>query len=362
MATLNNPVSVQTSTSARKDVGAYPADSLRFDWLSVILSAWFLGGLFLDGWAHNHIAELETFFTPWHAVLYSGFLAVAALIAVTQYRNVSRGYAWVKALPRGYGLSLLGVVIFFVGAGGDMLWHETFGIEQNAEALFSPTHLILATGAILFLSGPLRAAWKRTNAQGWRDLFPAILSLLMLFSLFTFFTQYANLFGSPGVLVERMSGSYSYYINVTAISYELIPSALMMAALLFFLRRWQLPFGAMTVILTVNATLMLLMRFDFASDYWRMIPAAAIAGLLVDVLVWRLRPSVQNVTALRIFAFAVPFTLYLLVFGAIAMTDPRGLVWPIHMWLGVPVVSGAIGLGLSFLLVPPPLPANTEAA
>src|SRR5687768_507759 len=129
MATLNNPVSVQAAASARKDVGAYPTDSLRFDWLSVVLSAWFLGGLYLDGWAHNHIAELETFFTPWHAVLYAGFLAVAALIAVTQYRNVSRGYAWARALPRGYGLSLLGVVIFFVGAGGDMLWHEVFGIE-----------------------------------------------------------------------------------------------------------------------------------------------------------------------------------------------------------------------------------------
>ena len=40
-----------------------------------------LGGATLDGWAHTHVPErLETFFTPWHAVLYSGFLASAAAL------------------------------------------------------------------------------------------------------------------------------------------------------------------------------------------------------------------------------------------------------------------------------------------
>jgi hypothetical protein len=33
--------------------------------------------MFLDAWAHNNLAQLETFFTPWHAVLYSGFVALA---------------------------------------------------------------------------------------------------------------------------------------------------------------------------------------------------------------------------------------------------------------------------------------------
>jgi hypothetical protein len=360
MATINRPLGAQPASAARKIEG-YPADSLRFDWLSILLSSWFLGGLFLDGWAHNHIAELETFFTPWHGVLYSGFLAVAALVAITQYRNVGKGYAWGRALPRGYGLSLLGVVIFFVGAGGDMFWHTVFGIEQNTEALFSPTHLLLATGAVLFLAGPLRAAWTRPNTQGWRELGPAVSSLLMLFSLFTFFMQYSNLFGSPGVLVGFAPEGGGYYVNVTAVSYELIPAALTMGALLFFLRRWRLPFGAVTLILTVNTLLMVLMRFDFAAEFWRVIPAAALAGLVADVLAWRLRPSLQNVGALRIFAFAVPFVLFLLSFIALVMTDARGLWWEIHMWLGVPFMAGVIGLGLSFLVAPPPIPDEKAA-
>src|SRR5262245_30199414 len=341
MATINQPVDVQSASPARK-IANYPADSLRFDWLSIVLSSWFLGGLFLDGWAHNHIASLETFFTPWHAVLYSGFFAVAALVAVTQYRNVGKGYAWTRALPRGYWLSLVGVVIFFVGAGGDMLWHTIFGIERNSEALFSPTHLLLATGAVLFLAGPLRAAWSRPNTQGWRELGPAIFSLLMLFSLFTFFMQYSNLFGNPGVLVGFPPDGGGYFVTVTAISYELIPAALMMGVFLYFLRRWNLPLGAATLLLTVNALLMVLMRFKFASPYWPIIPAAFLAGLIADGLAWRLRPSLQNVNALRIFAFVVPFALFLLAFIALALTNKQSLWWPIHMWLGVPFVAGII--------------------
>jgi hypothetical protein len=360
MATINHPVDIQSASRARKIEG-YPTDSLRFDWLSIVLSAWFVGGMFLDGWAHNHIASLESFFTPWHAVLYSGFFSVAVLMAITQYRNVGKGYAWGRALPRGYWLSLIGVVVFFVGAGGDMLWHTIFGVEKNVEALFSPTHLLLATGAVLFVAGPLRAAWRRPNTQGWRELGPSIFSLLMLFSLFTFFTQYANLFGDPGILVGTPPDGGSFFVNVMAVAMELIPAALTMGALLFFMRRWSLPFGAVSLILTVNALLMLLMRFKFASEFWLMIPAALVTGLLADVLIWRLRPSLQNVGALRIFAFVVPFVLYLLTFVALVLTNQRGLWWEIHMWLGVPFVAGAIGLGLSFLVAPPPVPAENAA-
>lgn len=357
MATADRPIGIH-NRAAHKRLEGYPTDSRWLDRLSILTSAWFMAGLFLDGWAHNHIAELETFFTPWHAVLYSGFFSVAFLIMVTQYRNVTRGYAWSRALPRGYGLSLLGVGLFFIGAGGDMLWHEILGVEQNLEALFSPTHLLLATGVFLFISGPLRAAWQHKGGQGWRELFPAVLSITMLFTLFTFFTQYANIFGNPGFLNMRLSGNDRYFIEVTSVANVLVPAALMMGALLLVVRRWQLPFGTVTIMFTVNALLMLLMRFDFASPYWRVVIAAGLGGLFADILIARLQPSAVRHHALRLFAFAVPFVYFLLVFGAVALTGPRGLWWEVHTWLGLPFITGAIGIGLSFLVVPPPLPAE----
>src|SRR5437667_8491817 len=62
----------------------------RFDWIMVVVSVWWLGGLFIDGWAHSNLPQLETFFTPWHAVFYSGYLAVAITLIAKIIENLSR--------------------------------------------------------------------------------------------------------------------------------------------------------------------------------------------------------------------------------------------------------------------------------
>ncbi|MGH8601909.1 MAG: hypothetical protein ACREXR_03760, partial [Gammaproteobacteria bacterium] len=73
--------------------------SVAFDGVIATLSAWFLGGLYLDGWAHQHIAraELETFFTPWHAMLYSGLFASAGALGLTAFWNWRDGYPVMRA-------------------------------------------------------------------------------------------------------------------------------------------------------------------------------------------------------------------------------------------------------------------------
>lgn len=43
----------------------------------VVFGIWMIIGLFLDGWSRNQ-DKPETFFTPWHGVLYSGFGAAIA--------------------------------------------------------------------------------------------------------------------------------------------------------------------------------------------------------------------------------------------------------------------------------------------
>src|SRR5579862_2557486 len=90
----------------------YPADSLRFDWIVSLLSTLFVIGIFIDGWAHNHNKVDNTFFTPWHAMLYGGFAIVGAFLAVVMGWNFARGYPIRRALPRGYALSMVGVLVF----------------------------------------------------------------------------------------------------------------------------------------------------------------------------------------------------------------------------------------------------------
>src|SRR5438445_1003143 len=138
--------------------GARPLPAGALAWLVVFASAWFVGGVFLDGWAHNHGKVDNTFFTPWHAVLYSGYGALAGVLLAALARNHATGLAWRVALPEGYRPSLLGALVFAVAGLGDMIWHTLFGIEVGTAALLSPTHLMLATGGALMVSGPLRQA------------------------------------------------------------------------------------------------------------------------------------------------------------------------------------------------------------
>src|SRR5215216_1886720 len=132
---MTSTTAPHTTPYMQPQATGYPAGSLRFDWAVVLASLWFIAGLFLDGWAHANLASsLETFFTPWHGVLYSGFFAVAGVLLVCQARNMMRGHIWMQALPRGYLLALLGVALFSFGGVGDLVWHSILGIEANAEA------------------------------------------------------------------------------------------------------------------------------------------------------------------------------------------------------------------------------------
>ncbi|MGM1060863.1 hypothetical protein [Saccharothrix sp. Mg75] len=167
--------------------------SPRFDWAVAGGSTLLFGGVVLDGWAHHNLASaLETFFTPWHAVLYSGFAVVAAVLVIPAVRSRRSGLR--RSLPDGYLPSLLGVALFLVGGAADLAWHLAFDIEVDLEAALSPTHLLSLTGGVLVLSGPLRSAW-RTHPGGSAPL-PAVVSLVLTSSLIGFFAEFGSVFNT----------------------------------------------------------------------------------------------------------------------------------------------------------------------
>jgi hypothetical protein len=334
-----------------------------YDWATALLSGWFVAGLFLDGWAHRHVPELESFFTPWHAVFYSGFLAVAGFLMATLARNHAKGYPWRYAMPPGYELAVLGALIFIAGGIGDMIWHEIFGIESDVEALLSPTHLVLATGLTLIISAPFRAGWRRRidqtdPAPGWVALLPQLLSLTFVWSVWSFITQFAHPLvdpwaaagyrppGPPGVMFLRRS------LGITGF---LLQTGLMMSVVFCTMRRWTLPLGSLTLVFGLNATFM-----SFLQDQYHLIPAAALAGLAADLLIRWLKPSMERSESLRLFAFAVPLVYYALYYAVLIMT--RGLGWSVHVWTGSIVLSGVVGLLLSYVLLPPFIPPPQRGA
>jgi hypothetical protein len=344
--------------------------SLHFDWIMVGVSVWWLGGLFIDGWAHSNIPQLETFFTPWHAVFYSGYLAVALTLLVqillnlrtsalniggntpslvTLVRESLHGNRWLRAIPTGYELSVLGLAIFGVCGIGDMTWHIFLGIEHNTEALLSPTHLGLALGIGLALTGPLRAAWYRSGGTpSWRLLGPAILSLTFTFSLLTFFTAYASPLVTPWPIIQASNSSTRGITDI------LLITAVTMGCVLLAIRRWRLPFGTFAFLFGLNGALMavfsphsLLISF----------PTALLGGLAADIEYRFLQPSLDQPASVRLFAFLVPATFYALYFVDLAIVGPiifqAGILWSAPFWAGAPVIAGITGFLLSFVMLPP---------
>lgn len=336
-----------------------------FEWAFITLATWQTMGGHLDGWAHIHIGGLESFFTPWHLVLYSGFAAVATLLLGSLVGYHARGHPWRRALPDGYGLSLVGAVLFLAAGIADMVWHQLFGIEVDLEAALSPTHLTLALGAGLIVSGPLRAAIARGDASrggGLLAALPTVLSLTYTFSLLTFMTQYANPFGSiigaeirrpPDVALGTL-GIWTlkpdFLSQVTGLFAILLHAALLMGVVLFTICRVALPAGSLTVVFSLSALLMLTMRGILVVEaLGALLLVAVLGGVAADLLMGWLRPSASRPMQLRVFALATPLFLFAVYFAAVMVTV--GVWWSVPLWTGAVALAGIVGWLLSYLVL-----------
>ena len=332
--------------------------------VTVAVATWLMIGLFVDGWAHNHLdTSLETFFTPWHALFYSGFAACAGWLLWLVWRGHRQGLSGAAAVPRGYGLGLVGLVLFAVGGAGDMSWHLVFGIEQGIDALFSPTHLLLFAGIALIVASPFRDAWSTPGpaAPGLRALLPALVSLALVVALVAFFFMYWSPYttwaptgdaasyaaGAPADYTESL-----HYSQITdGVASALTATLLLVGPLLLVLRRWRPPIGTATVLTTVPA--LLLSAID-SFERPALVLAALVAGLVTDALVRRLRPAPDRRTAVRLVAALSPMLLSAAWFAALSTTT--GVWYPPEIWAGTIVWTGLAGLGLALLVLPTPPP------
>jgi hypothetical protein len=354
------------ASSGATTPAAYRA-TYRQHLVTVALGTWLMAGLFVDGWAHNNLdSSLETFFTPWHALFYSGFAACALWLLSLVRTGLRRGLHGADAVPQGYGLGLGGLGVFAVGGAGDMTWHLVLGIERDIEALFSPTHLVLFAGIALVLGSPFRDAWAGPgpSAPRLRAFVPALASVTLLVSLCQFsfmywspFTtwwptteaaQYADQFGGGGPTVRE-------FALEDGVASVVVTTALLVGPLLLLLRRWRVPFGTATVLFTVPAVLS--SAID-AFDQPAVLLAAPVGGLATDLLVHRLRPSPDRRAAVRAVAAAGPVVLFAAWFAVLAPT--RGVWYTAPVWSGMVVWAGLTGFGLALLMLPAPAPVRED--
>jgi hypothetical protein len=346
---------VPPSTGAPADAGHHDSGAWRAttreNLVTMLLGLWLIGGLFLDGSAHNQRGDtIESFFTPWHAVFYSGFAAVAAWCGWLASRGWQRGRRGLAAFPDGYALAALGVPLFGVSGVGDLIWHTLLGIEVGIEALLSPTHLGLFTGAVLILAAPLNAVWRAPLGRSAPGVarWVAALSVTSLLATVAFMHMY--MWGL--LMVPQGLGWVQTRGELSAV---LLTSLIQTAPVLLLLFRFTLPFGAVTVMYGVTNTGLALM---LQPGDVRVPLLAAGCGLLADTLHAALRPSPTRVYHLRAFAFLLPLCVWVPYLGGAVKLGLSNL--SLELWLGVAVMAGLGGVGLSVLLMPPALPAGAR--
>jgi hypothetical protein len=253
-----------------------------------------------------------------------------------------------------------------------MLWHIVFGIEVDVEALLSPTHLLLATGLALMISGPARAAWRRARgglvADGWTAQLPMVVSLTFVLALLGFFSQYVHPLSSAwaaaswqpvGQVVHTVRGEeleIPFLFQAPMLSGTMLQTALLVGVLLLGLRHARLPIGTMSLLIGLTTVMMVFMRQRFVGDVREpLLIAGVFAGIVADGLLAWLRPSFARPQALRLFAAVVPVLTYASYFGALLASS--GVWWTVHLWAGTLLLAGVIGylmavLGTQLALAP----------
>jgi hypothetical protein len=341
-----------------------PRVGWRDDLFTIVLGLWLIGGIFVDGFAHSNLrGTIEGFFTPWHAILYSGFMTAALWTTWLVYREIRRGRTGWNAIPVGYELGLIGVMVFGAGGVGDLIWHQVFGIEVGIAALLSPTHLLLLCGGTLVVTSPLRSGWATLGSQpGFLEFLPSLLSSFAALSFVSFFQMYGwgltavpdgkkymDFLSSHGANVmfdtaSRLAGMGTLFTNV-----------ILMSAVLLLLRRWRIPFGVFTLMFALNTVAMSVIG---GSVEWLAVLASAVAGLFADVMIaWR-NPSSTRVLEFRLVATVLPLVIWGLHYLVRQLTG--GIALEREFWAGILVMTACSGLVLSVLVLPPKVSETLE--
>lgn len=294
-----------------------------------------------DFWAHNHHKVDQSFFTPWHALLYGSMALNGVFFGVHALRARGPGFWKPDALPCGYWLSLVGVALFAIGGVLDLWWHTLFGIEQSIDAELSPTHLLLMFSALLIIGGPLRSAYARPGSSAsWAAFGPAVFSLSGLYVIVLLFTDYASPFCDlrasriqPPPLLD------AYTRQASGMGAILLQSLLLSVFVLLITRHQRLPFGAFTTVIGLGCTAIIAQ-----SDHYALLPGTCIAGLCADVLFRALQPLADQRRRIAL-CFCTPAFLYAAYFLTLSFTG--GIAWTIHMIAGSIVLSGMVGAGLA---------------
>jgi hypothetical protein len=216
-------------------------------------------GLQADAFAHANIPELETFWTPWHALMYSGIFACFVTIAWVAWPYLQApdrsvlGW-WGTPVPLRFPLA--GMALLIASGAIDTLWHNVFGIEEELDIFFSPSHTGLILGMVLVGLGPVFLCWAEEDKGylGRADVMLVTWSLVMAMMPLHIYSNHASALGFPAI----GTGSEPMPIagqDATWLHGYVLSTVLLLAPIAVWGKRWRLPVGVPSLLVCIPAGL-----------------------------------------------------------------------------------------------------------
>ena len=348
-----------------------------YDPIVLLLGLWCLAVLLIDAFAHIAGSVDDTFFTPWHAVWYSGSAAYGAYIVYAivpeggMRQLVSEPFKTVNGIESHHKPGVYGIVVFAVSGFGDLIWHETLGVEENTDILLSPTHIGLFVGLIMSVTAPVWSAWAKASSgrNGLRSQALIVFGLGAAWTVLLLMIRYANLWIAPlqnycYSPVNSFCGNPSYN---TALEIGLqslfLQAALTSVVVALFLKRWRPERGAMFLLFMFHAVgVWVYSEFD-ARLLWMGVTLALLAeiGMLaykkIGAHVYISLVAASQVVVLLVFSLAeaarLTNTRYWIE-GVNIHVIPFG--WSVHSTFGAIVVCALIGWITSVVAMSPAVP------
>jgi hypothetical protein len=350
---MSSPPHADSSSETHADATHRSAPfSPRERWALLGSSLWLVTGLQLDAYAHATNPELETFWTPWHAVLYSGIAACGFVLLwllrprlprVVTYRSLLR------ETPQALRLPVVGMALLLVGGGIDTLWHNLFGIERGLEIFSSPSHFLIIGGMVLVAAGPalmFAAAPGRTMSGG--DTVLVTVSALLAVLPLHIYSLHAS------ALTEPLLGTGAEVMDTFSEDGQMLhgyfgSTVLLLLPVLVLSRRWQLPRGVPTALVALPGLFLALMFGDPGNEWLPLTVAAA--AVVVEVLARAAAPACRTLSAdvrWMLIGLLAPVVVWGSVLAVGAATV--GVGWGLHMLSGVLALAALTGLGTAFVV------------
>jgi hypothetical protein len=161
-------------------------------------------------------------------------------------------------------------------------------------------------------------------------------------------SQFATPFAfTPGTPGDARNGELG---QIRALFGTLTFTALLVSLVLLAVREGVLLPGSITALLLVDAVALIAMRATVRPEQREIILSTAIAaGMVGDLILWRLHPS-TSIVGVRVLATALPAFFFGWYFGAIALRI--GTWWTPHALTGMGLLAALTGLLVSYLVFP----------